>query len=388
MYKMKKSILGITGIRSDYDIMSSVFRAISKHKDLSLKLVVTGAHLSSAYGYTVKEVVADGFTIAEEIENLINGNHLSSRVKGLAIQLQSLVQTVARVKPDMLLVLGDREEALTTAIVGSYMNIPVAHVGGGDRVVGNIDDQVRHAVSKLSHIHFTMSHDSKERLIRLGEQPFRIFNVGNPGLDRIVETPNISCIELSHRLGFEICEQEPFVMLIQHVLSSEVECAYDQMKISLEAIKELGIKTIVSYPNTDAGGQDIIRAIGEYTSLPFLYVAKNIPRLEFINLLRRASCLLGNSSAGILEAPFLKLPVINVGNRQKERFHSENIQFIAHDQTAIVTALRRAIFDLDYRNQVFSCSNFYGEGNSSIKIADILANFVIDEKLLNKDITY
>ena len=368
--------------------MSSVFRAISSHPDLDLQLVVTGAHLSDSYGHTIDEIHRDGFLVVDEIESLLNGDQSSCRVKGLAIQLQGLVQSVARVRPDILLVLGDREEAMTTALVGAYMNIPVAHLCGGDRVIGNVDDQVRHAVTKLAHMHFVTNSESAERIIRLGEQSFRIFDVGNPGLDRLLEVPVINAAELSGLLGFKIVDDEPFVMLIQHVISTEVDQAYEQMKVSLDAVKELGIKTILSYPNSDAGGQQMIRAIHEYDSMPFLYAAKHIPRLQFVNLMRRASCLLGNSSAGILEAPLLKLPVINVGNRQRGRLHAENVQFIQHDKGQIIAALRKAIYDPAYRNSVATCSNPYGDGNSSNRIADILATIPIDDTLLIKDITY
>jgi GDP/UDP-N,N'-diacetylbacillosamine 2-epimerase (hydrolysing) len=384
----KKQVLGVTGIRSDYDIMSSVFRAIVAHPKLDLQLVVTGAHLSSSYGHTIDEIRADGFVVAEEIVSLLNNDSEISRVKGLAIQLQGLAQVVNRIKPDVILVLGDREEAMTAALTGSYMNIPVAHVAGGDRVLGNVDDQVRHAVTKLAHIHFVTNRESKDRILKLGEQEFRVFDVGNPGLDRLIEVPHLHGAELSKRLGFNIVDGEPLILLIQHVISSEVDQAYAQMITTLEAVRELGLKTILSYPNSDAGSQQIIRAIREYQSLPFIYSAKNIPRLEFVNLMRRASCMLGNSSAGILEAPLLKLPVINVGNRQKGRLHAENVQFVPHEKSQIVCATRRAIFDTDYRALVSMCSNPYGDGQSSARIANILAEIPCDDNLLIKDITF
>jgi GDP/UDP-N,N'-diacetylbacillosamine 2-epimerase (hydrolysing) len=251
-----------------------------------------------------------------------------------------------------------------------------------------VDDQVRHAVTKLAHLHFVTNNESAERIINLGEQAFRIFNVGNPGLDRLIEVPELNVEELTDSLGFSILEGEPFILLIQHVISTESNQAYKQMKASMEAIKNIGIKTIISYPNSDAGGQQMIRLIREYESLPFVYAAKNIPRLEFVNLMRRASCLLGNSSAGILEAPLLKLPVINVGNRQMGRLHSTNVQFVPHKTEQIITALQRAIYDESYRSFVASCENPYGDGKSSARIADVLASLTINDKLLIKDITY
>jgi len=368
--------------------MSSVFSAIEKHPNLELQLVVTGAHLSEDYGFTVKDIQQDGFYIVDQIESLLNSDSASGRVKGLAIQLQGLAQTVSRVKPDFLLVLGDREESMTTALIGAYMNIPVAHVAGGDRVVGNVDDQIRHAVTKLSHLHFTTNNESKERIIKLGEQPFRVFNTGNPGIDRFLDVPSISLSEISSRIGVKLAEGEPYIIMLQHAISSEIELAYDQVKESLEAVKDMRIKTIVIYPNSDAGSQQLVRAIKEYESLHFIHVAKNIPRLEFINLMRNAACILGNSSAGILEAPYLKLPTINVGNRQHGRQHAENVQFIGHDKNAIIQAVNKAVFDKEYRSKVATCINPYGDGSSSERIASILATVNINEELMIKDITY
>lgn len=384
----KRKIVGVTGIRSEYDLMSTLYKTIHEHPNLELELIVTGAHLSPQYGLTVQEIEKDGFKIADRIESLFNGDQLSSRVKGLAVQLQGMIQTVTRISPDILLVLGDREEAMSTALIGAYMNIPVAHVAGGDRVIGNVDDQVRHAVTKLAHLHFATNEESYRRILALGEEPFRVYNTGNPGLDRLLTLPHLDIDDLSTRLGFPLKEGEPFILLIQHVISTEVDDAYRQMTETLKAVERMGIKTIISYPNSDAGSQQIIKAIQEYEHLPYIYTAKNIPRLEFVNLMRRASCMLGNSSAGILEAPLLKLPVVNVGNRQKGRLHAENVQFVDHDSEQICAAVEKAIFDNDYREYVRKCKNPYGDGRSSQRIADILANVPIDRKLLIKEITY
>ena len=384
----KRLVLAVTGIRSEYDIMSSVFHSINNHPRLDLNVAVTGAHLSENYGHTIDEIEKDGFKIVDRIESLLSGNQESLRIKGLGIQIQGLVQTVLRVKPDFLLVLGDREESISTALISTYMNIPLVHIAGGDRVVGNVDDQVRHAVTKLAHIHLTTNIESKNRIISLGEQKFRIHNVGNPGLDRLVKTKKLSRSELSKNLNFQLSRDEPYIVLIQHVLSSEVDQAYEQMKVTLEAVKKMEVKTIISFPNSDAGGMGIIKAINEFANLPFIYTAKNIPRLEFVNLLRGAACLIGNSSAGILEAPLLKIPVINIGNRQKGRLHSENVEFVVHNKNKIIGAINKAMFDKEYIARVQKCSNPYGNGKSSDKIAEIISSVKINDKLLIKDITY
>ena len=383
-----RKVLAVTGIRSDYDLMSSVYRELNKRERIDFRLIVTGAHLSKLYGETVKNVEADGFRVEEKIETLLNADTISSRVKGLGIQLQGLSQAVRRISPDVLLVLGDREEAMSVALIGAYMNIPVVHVGGGDRVIGNVDDQVRHAVSRLAHIHLVTSYESEERIRRFGEQEFRIFNVGNPGLDRLINTPDLSMREISEEIGLEIKEGERFLMVIQHVISTEVSEARQQMIATMEAVRESGYKAIVIYPNSDAGGQEIIKVINEYKHLKDIVVAKNLERSLFVNLMRRCSCLIGNSSAGIMEAPLLRLPVINVGNRQKGRLHAENVIWVNHDKDKILDALHRSLSDLQFLKSLENCANPYGDGNSAKKIADIIESLEISQELLIKDITY
>ncbi len=385
--RKNKLILGITGIRSEYDIMSSVFREIANHSNLDLRLIVTGAHLSEKYGLTIKEIRKDKFKISDEIESLLDSDTDSSRVIGLSIQVEAMTRAIKKIKPDILLVLGDREESLAVAIVGTYLSIPVAHISGGDKVVGNIDDHVRHSVTKLAHIHFPTSEDSKKRILKMGEEKFRVFNVGNPGLDRLRNYPQLSRIQLSERIGFDIKNEKHFLVLIQHPLSSEFKKSYQQMRVTLSAIIELGLKTVVIYPNSDAGSEGIIKAIDEFKNFSNIKIFKNIPRLEFINLLRIASCLVGNSSCGILEAPFLKLPVVNVGNRQKERMHAKNVSFVSHNKHQIMKAINKSL-SLNYKNKMKKIKNPFGNGKSSGKIANILSKIRINKKLLNKEITY
>lgn len=385
----KRLVLGVTGIRSEYDIMSSVFRAVDRHPRLDLRLFVTGAHLSPVYGRTVTQVRRDGFRIAAEVASLPADDAPGSRSLSLAKGLEGLVRTIRRLRPDFILVLGDREEALAAAAAGNDMGVAVAHVAGGDRVIGNSDDQTRHAVSKLAHLHFATNEESAERLRRMGEQAFRVRNAGNPGLDRLREVPRLSAAELSRRLGATIREGEPLIALIQHPLSSQVGEARRQMVETLEAVKALGVTTVASYPNSDPGSRAMIAALKDYERrLPFLKAFPSLPRLEFVNLLRRAGCLLGNSSAGLLEAPFLRLPVVNAGDRQKGRLQAGNAVFVPNRRGPIAAAVRRALFDRAYRAKVARLKNPYGDGRSSERIARTLAAVPLDRRLLVKDITY
>ena len=388
MKNKKKLIIGITGIRSEYDIMSSVFKEIKKSQKLNLKLIVTGAHLSKKYGYTVNEILKDGFKIAHKFKSLQETGGLESRAIGLGLQIKRLAKVIKNLSPDFILVLGDREESMTAGIISAYLNIPLIHIGGGDRVVGNIDDQIRHSVTKLAHIHIVTNKESKQRVLNLGEQAFRVFNFGNPGLDRFLNTPDKKLKKIPELRNFILSDDEKYLVLIQHPLSSEFEFAPQQMKITLDAIKEIGMKTLIIYPNSDVGSSGMIKVIQSYQNLNFVKIIKNIPRNSFVNILRNCSCLLGNSSCGILEAPILKIPVINIGNRQKARLHARNVIFVDHNKKEIINALNYVMYNKKYRRMLSNVKNPYGDGKSSKKIVNLIEKIDINKKLLIKDITY
>ena len=383
-----RKIAFVTGIRSEYDILASIIKKVKAHPGLEEAIIVTGAHLSGQFGNTLREIEKDNFIIAEKIETLLAGDTLLSRAKSAALQYLGLVQAFDRIKPDIIMAMGDREEAINCAMAGVYLNVPVAHISGGDKVWGNVDDTVRHAVTKLAHLHFPTTEENSERIRKLGEEEWRIFCVGSAGLDRFVETENLSKEELSKRIGFSIT-QEPYLLLIQHPLSSEFEIAEKQMRITLEAIAEAKLKTFVSYPNSDAGSFGIIKVLEEFTKkYNFINSYRNLGRVEFVNLLRNSSLLLGNSSCGITEAPLLKLPVINIGNRQKNRQHAENVIFVEAEKNLILKAINVSLKDKKFLQKVKNCVNPYGDGNTGSKIAKILSEIELNSKLLNKDITY
>ncbi len=378
----KRRVLGITAIRSEYFLQRSILRAIVDHPELELQLVVTGAHLSPLHGQTVKEIEADGFQIAARIENLIYSDRDAARLKGAATQLQVLAHLVDELRPDWLLVPADREESMTLALCGTYMNIATAHYGAGDRVVGNADDMIRHAVSRLSHLLLTTHEQARERLVKAGEEEWRVHNVGHAGIDRLRSTEELSTSDLAQRLGVNNIEDQ-FAVIIQHPLTSEIDKAGEHMRETLAAVLRLGLQAFISYPNSDPGSNQIIDAIEESRQNPRLSVFKNIPDREFVNLLRRATVLIGNSSLGLLEAPYLKLPVVNVGRRQSERHHASNVFFAPAEREAIVRQVR-AIMD----TQISECENPFGDGHTGERVAALLAATPIDEKLLNKDLSY
>jgi GDP/UDP-N,N'-diacetylbacillosamine 2-epimerase (hydrolysing) len=378
----KRRVLGITAIRSEYFLQRSMLSAIVDHPELELELVVTGAHLSPLHGYTVKQIEADGFPIVARIENLIYSDRDAARLKGAASQLQVLAHLVDERRPDWLLVPADREESITLALCGTYMNIATAHYGAGDRVVGNADDMIRHAVSRLSHLLLTTHEQARERLLKAGEEEWRVHNVGHAGIDRLRSTKELSPAELAAALGVKHIDDH-FAVIIQHPLTSEIDNAGPQMRETIAAVLDLGVQTFISYPNSDPGSNQIIDVINEHRQNPRISVFKNIPDVEFVNLLRRATVLIGNSSLGLLEAPYLNLPVVNVGRRQSERHHSSNVFFVPADRNAIVRQVR-AIID----NQISECENPFGDGHTGERVAELLATTPIDEKLLNKDLSY
>ncbi|QAA31666.1 UDP-N-acetylglucosamine 2-epimerase [Clostridium manihotivorum] len=381
-------VLAITGIRSEYFILQPILEEVQSRENVELKLIVTGTHLSAVHGNTYKIIENDGFNIIK-LESLLSSDSLEGRCKSIGIQMMGLTDIVVREKPDWLLVLGDREESISTATVGTYLNIPVAHVCGGDRVVGNIDDSIRHAVTKLAHLHFPTTEENGERILKMGEEPWRVNVVGNPSLDSIRKQPDLSYEYINNKLGINIKEDEPFILLIKHPLSSEISEAAEQMRVTLEAVSELGYETVITYPNSDAGGFEMIGVINEFVQkYDFINAFKTIPKDLFTNLQRKAALLLGNSSSGLLEAPFLKLPVVNVGNRQKQRQHSENIIFVTHDKEQIKKAIETAIRDEEFISVCQNCSNPYGDGYSAKRIVDTLFNTEINQRLLNKQITY
>jgi GDP/UDP-N,N'-diacetylbacillosamine 2-epimerase (hydrolysing) len=384
---IERRVLAITGIRSEYFMQRSIFQAIMDRTDLALELVVTGAHLSPLHGYTVKEIEADGFPIIERIESLIYSDHDAARLKGAASQLQVLAHVVDSRRPNWLLVPADREESVTLALCGAYLGIPTAHYGAGDRVVGNVDDMVRHAVSRLSHLMLTTHEEARARLIQAGEQEWRVHNVGHSGLDRMSAAPGLSDEELASTLNVKAL-RKPYLVVVQHPLSSEMEAAGEQMRETMEATLDLGLQTFVSYPNSDPGSNQIRAVIEEYRNHQGVHVFRNVPDVPFVNLLRGAAMLLGNSSLGLLEAPFLRLPAINVGNRQTSRSHSENVFFVPHERKEIARQARAILEDEATQHRVRNCANPFGDGKTGKRVAELLASIPLDHRLLNKDLNY
>ena len=387
--ELKRRILAVTGARSEYDILFPVLEKLNTDVDFELQVLVTGAHLSEHYGKTITNIENDEFVIADRAFNLINTDEKIGRIISLGNQIHSFTQTFDRVKPDIILVVGDREEAISVSLTGAYMDIPVAHIGGGDIAKdGNIDNSVRYATSKLAHIHFTILEQHEQTLLKLGEDVWRIFTVGNPALDRLLAVRALSKKQISNNIGFDI-SNDKYLVLIQHPIITDVINEGKNIRATLDAIIKSGYKCLINYPNSDAGNYAIIEAYQEYLKKhEQLFVFKNLDRLNYVNLLRHASCLLGNSSSGIIEAPSLGLPVINIGPRQRGRIHAQNVIFVDNDKNLIHSAIIKSLTDTDYINSVKAIKNPYGNGHSASKIVEVLRKIKLDDNLVHKNITY
>ena len=375
-------IIGITGIRSEYDILFPVLCKL-KDKGHQVKLIISGAHLSDWHGDSLENLINDRFEIADKVDSLYSTNRRTQRAKGVASLITGIAQCVEREKPDLMLYVGDREEGIAAAIVGNYMDVIFAHLSAGDPVWGNADDPIRFAITKLAHVHFAFAEEYAKNLLKIGEESFRVFNSGNPSLDNINNTENMQLEELSKYFNCQLLKQK-YLVLIKHPLSSELESAEKQMRTTLESLRtfcnKYNMKLIGIYPNTDPGSYDIINVINEFENEENFFFHKNIPHLEFVNLMRNAACLVGNSSMGILEAPHYKLPVVNVGNRQTGRLNAGNVKFVDYNKEDIIENLEMACFNKDYIKFVKNLTNPYGSGNSSKKIIDALENINLSDR--------
>lgn len=382
---MKRKITVITGTRADYGIYYSVLKAIENHEDLELNLIVCGMHLCPEFGMTVKEIEKDGFPIADRVETILATDTGASMAKSIGITLMGLTQSLERIKPDILVTLGDRGEMMAAALAGIHMNIPVAHIHGGE-VTGTVDESIRHSITKLSHIHLPATEDSKQRIIKMGEREENIYVVGAPGIDYIKNTQYLSREELINRFGLK---DDKLFILTQHPVTTERDEVEWQARQTLEVIAELGIQTIISYPNSDNGGREIIKVIEEYRNkYDFLKVFRNLSQVEYLSLLNIADAMIGNSSSGIIEAPSFKLPVVNIGTRQEGRLRACNVIDVGYTKEEIIRGIDKALYNVEYRNDLQTCTNPYGNGTAGKQIADVLSKIEINKELIQKRITY
>jgi len=360
--------------------------AIKKDKMLKLSTIVTGMHLNKEFGYSINEIIKDGFEINARVRmDTVEDNNFcmaTSIGKGII----GIAKEISKIKPDLLLVLGDRTEALAGTIAAAYMNTPIAHIHGGDSGRAGLDEPARHAITKFAHIHFPATKKSADRIIKMGEDKKNVFITGAPCIETILNEDLLTEKEIEKKIELDL--QKPLILLIQHAVSTEPEKAKEQIIETLKAIEALKYQTVIIYPNSDAGGREIIKQIKRYQHLPYIKTYKNLLQKEYLSILKYSSVMLGNSSSGIIESSSFKTPVVNIGIRQEGRERAENVIDCDHKKDDIIKAVKKALYDEDFKKRVNTCENPYGKGKTSELIVKILKENYLNNDILKKKLTY
>ncbi|MCV0430389.1 UDP-N-acetylglucosamine 2-epimerase [Nitrosopumilus sp.] len=380
---MKKKILIVTERRADYSKFRPILKKITKSSKLDYCLVVTGSHLLSSHGKTINEIKNDGFKISYKFSmypKYFTGTN-SEMVESFGRAILKITEIVKIEKPNLILAGFDIGANFAAAIVGSHMNIHVAHIEGGD-ITGTIDESIRHATSKFSHIHFTSNKIASTRLQKMGENKKFIFTVGSTGLDNILRTQKLTIENLSQE--FKIDFSSPFIVVLQHTVTTEVNNVDKNFLKTLKAISELKIQALLIHGNADAGSQKLSKLI-QNSSIQHI---KTIQNNKYVNLLFHASALVGNSSSGIIETPFLKIPSVNIGTRQQGRLKSFSVIDVNYNKNEIKKAIKKAVFDKNFKNKVKKSTSLYGDGNSASKIVKILETLDLSKIPIQKTLSY
>ncbi len=342
-------------------------------------LVVSGAHLSRAFGSTAEIVRCSGLQIVAEIATLPDEDGYHVRPFSMAKLIQGLLPVATAFAPDMLMAVGDREDALAVCVTGAYLKIPVAHFYGGDYgLTRDVDGHVRNACSKLASVHFVALEEHKSRLVAMGETPERIHVVGSPALDAFCSVPKIPPEKLELPGGIKVPEGEPYAVMLHHPSYASEEMGSEEAEMILTCLNDLNIWTAVGLPNVDAGSRSIIEIYRKWQPARKMCFYDKLDRRTFVNLARNASFLIGNSSMGLLEAPSIPLPVVNVGERQRGRTAARNVIFVDAEKAAIKEAIQKAMSP-EFRNSLSGMVNPYGDGKSSQRVVEILSGISMEE---------
>ena len=380
-----RKIAVITGTRAEYGPLRILMDAINVDGELELMSIITGMHLLPAFGNTYRFVEKD-FPKSVKIPMKLPGDELDDMAFYLADGIKNFSSFFSKNKPDIVVIAGDRSEALAASLAALYLNIPIAHINGGDVSGGMIDESIRHSITKMAHIHLAHSRPNANLINKMGEEPKRIFVTGTLAIESIL---NIT-LPTRERLfqKFNLNTNKMTFLVVQHPIPTLEDKGFNQMKELFLSLDELKAQTILIYPNCDAGCNKLITLIEKYKDRDFLYTFKNLDHSDYIGFMNAADMMIGNSSSGIIEAPTLKTPVLNIGNRQSGRERSDNIIDVNPDKESILKATEFVLNDKDFKKKVKNCKNKFGEGDASKKIVDVLKNIEINSQLLQKQITY
>ena len=379
MSRKRIKIFCVTGTRADYPRVKPVLKLIQKEQKFDLRIIVTGQHLEKKFGYTYDEIKNDNFKIISKVKIFDNDDSIIGMNTALSKCYLGISKILKKNRPDLLLLTVDRIETLGAALAGMTNNIPIAHIQGGE-VTGTLDETIRHCVTKMSHIHFPANKDAKKRILKMGEMKSLVFDVGCPYIDYINTEKYLSKKELSKVLNINL--NKKFAIFTQHAVTSEINTNYKNFKISLKAINKFkDVIFICLFSNADAGGRKINQALKQNKNM-FIY--KNLKEKVFLSLMKHASFMLGNSSAGIREAPSFGLPVINVGNRQNGRLRAKNVIDVNYNSNNIISAIQYVLNNKEFIKSVKKIKNPYGDGKSSKRIVSILKKIDIESINIQK----
>jgi UDP-N-acetyl-D-glucosamine 2-epimerase, UDP-hydrolysing len=382
----KRKICVVVTARPSYSRIKSALQAIQNHPDLELLLVVAASALLGRYGTAVRYIEEDGFQIAAKVFNVLEGGNLAAQAKTTGLGIIELTNVFENLNPDAVVTVADRFETMSTAVAASYLNIPLVHVQGGE-ITGNIDEKVRHAITKLADVHFVSTLKAKERVIKMGENEDKVFHTGCPSIDLAYEIKNNSKLDFDPYQRYGGVGQKPdykqgYIIVMQHPVTTEYEQSRQQALATIEAINQLKIPTFWFWPNVDAGSDgtsNTIRSFRENNVIKHIHFFKNMKPYDFLKILKNSKCLIGNSSVGIRECAYLGVPVVNIGTRQNGRERGKNVLDTDYQAALIQTAIQQQI-----RHGIYSSDSIYGGGDAGIRIADYLSQVPLTyHKVLN-----
>ena len=358
-----KKICVVTGSRAEYSLLNPIMKSIEDDKDLILQVVVTGSHLSQEFGLTYKNIEEDGFFIDEKVEMLLSSDTKIGINKSIGLAIISFGEVFERLKPDLIVVLGDRYEILSVCICAIVCNIKIAHIHGGEITEGAIDDSIRHSVTKMSNLHFTSTEEYRKRVIQLGEQPKFVFNVGAIGTQNIKKLNLLNKSELEKRLNFKINKNT--IIVTFHTVTLDRMSSEEQFQGILDAIDNIkNINVIFTKANADTDGRIINHMIDEYVSKNTNTISfDTMGQLNYFSSLQFVDAVVGNSSSGIIEVPSFNIPTVNIGNRQKGRIYSNSVIHCDYDKENIELAINKAISE-DFKEKIKKYSNPYEKENT------------------------
>jgi UDP-hydrolysing UDP-N-acetyl-D-glucosamine 2-epimerase len=390
----KRKVAVFTGNRAEYGLQYPILKAISEHPDLEYQLLVSGAHLEDDFGKTLEEIRTDGFIIHAEVEIEMSSDSNRATAYAIGSGVLAISAVLETLRPDIVMVYADRFEGFAAVIAASQMNIPTAHIEGGDLTEGGaLDDSVRHAMTKLAHLHFTTNQQATNRILAMGEEAWRVHTVGFPAIDLISSGNFASADECQQRLKLDL--KKPIILFTQHSVTTEFAAASGQVESSLNAMRKLaaeGVQVVLTYPNNDAGGRTIIALLNKLDreGLTGIQMHRSLGRYLYHGILAlardfeiRVVCV-GNSSSGIKETPVFGCPTVNIGSRQEGRLRGENVIDVGYSSAELITAINHCLHDEAFRKVARNTVNPYYIGDAGKKICNILASVTLDQALIRK----